>query len=90
MLFLFIFFNQAWFMGAFFLLAGYFVPGSYDKKGAGSFLKERLIRLGIPLIIWIFVLNPISNIGLCLGPVYWITDPTIFAEITQRLAPVSS
>jgi uncharacterized membrane protein len=35
-LFLFVFFNQAWFMGAFFLLAGYFVPGSYDRKGAGS------------------------------------------------------
>ena len=23
-------FNQAWFMGAFFLLAGYFAPGSFD------------------------------------------------------------
>lgn len=67
--------NQAWFMGAFFLLAGYFTPGSYDRKGPGSFLKDRLIRLGIPLIIWIFVLNPISCIGLYLEPSPRITDP---------------
>ncbi|MCB0110309.1 MAG: acyltransferase family protein, partial [Caldilineaceae bacterium] len=40
--------NQAWFMGALFLLAGYFTPGSYDRKGAGAFLKDRLLRLGIP------------------------------------------
>jgi glucan biosynthesis protein C len=57
-------FNQAWFMGAFFLLAGYFTPGSFDRKGTGSFLKDRLLRLGIPLIIFIFVLSPISWIGL--------------------------
>jgi peptidoglycan/LPS O-acetylase OafA/YrhL len=82
-LFLFVFFNQAWFMGAFFLLAGYFVPGSYDRKGAGSFLKERLIRLGIPLLIWIFVLNPISNIGLYLEPVQWISDPLTWENFWQ-------
>ena len=50
-------------MGAFFLLAGYFTPGSYDRKGSGSFIKDRLIRLGIPLLVFFFVLNPISGIG---------------------------
>jgi peptidoglycan/LPS O-acetylase OafA/YrhL len=60
---IFVLLNQAWFMGAFFLLAGYFVPGSYDRKGAGSFLKDRLIRLGLPLVFFYFVLNPISGIG---------------------------
>jgi cytochrome b561 len=64
----FVLFNQAWFMGAFFLLAGYFTPGSYDRKGPGSFLKARLLRLGIPLILFIFVLNPISSIGYFLMP----------------------
>ena len=57
--------NQSWFMGAFFLLAGYFTPGSFDRKGPGSFLKARLLRLGIPIILFIFVLSPISSIG------YW-------------------
>ncbi len=64
----FVLFNQAWFMGAFFLLAGYFTPGSFDRKGPGSFLKARLRRLGIPIILFIFVLSPISWIGIFLMP----------------------
>jgi len=73
----FVLMNQAWFMGAFFLLAGYFTPGSYDRKGAGSFLKNRLIRLGIPLVIFFFVLNPISSLGMFLMPasLTGITEP---------------
>jgi len=71
-------FNQAWFMGAFFLLAGYFTPGSFDRKGSGSFLKDRLLRLGIPLIIFIFVLSPISSIG------YWLM-PASLTGITTPL-----
>jgi peptidoglycan/LPS O-acetylase OafA/YrhL len=69
--------NQSFFMGALFLLAGYFVPSSYQRKGAGGFLKEKLIRLGIPLVIWIFVLNPVSSIGYYLMPatVTGITTP---------------
>jgi ABC-type multidrug transport system permease subunit len=60
--------NQSWFMGAFFLLAGYFTPGSFDRKGAGSFLKGRLVRLGIPLVLFYYVLSPISFIGYYLMP----------------------
>ena len=72
-------FNQAFFMGALFLLAGYFTPGSFDRKGLGSFLKERLLRLGIPLIVFIFVLSPISNIGVFLMP----------AELTGITTPLT-
>jgi glucan biosynthesis protein C len=64
----FVLFNQAWFMGAFFLLAGYFTPSSYDRKGPGSFLKDRLLRLGIPIILFMFVLSPISMLGVYLMP----------------------
>ncbi len=60
--------NQAWFMGAFFLLAGYFTPGSFDRKGTGSYLKDRLLRLGIPLALFFFVLNPLSSVGFYLMP----------------------
>jgi glucan biosynthesis protein C len=44
--------NQSYFMSAFFLLAGYFTPSAVERKGAGYFLKDRLIRLGIPIIIY--------------------------------------
>jgi glucan biosynthesis protein C len=77
-LLVFVLVNQAWFMGAFFLLAGYFTPGSYDRKGPGSFLKDRLLRLGIPLIIFVFVLSPISSIG------YWLM-PASLTGITTPL-----
>jgi glucan biosynthesis protein C len=51
--------DQAYFMGLFLLISAYFVPGSYDRKGAGRFLKDRLIRLGIPLAVYSWVINPL-------------------------------
>jgi glucan biosynthesis protein C len=51
--------NQSYFMGLFLLISAYFVPGSYDRKGAGRFLKDRLIRLGIPLALYSWVLSPL-------------------------------
>ncbi|WP_455389527.1 acyltransferase family protein [Petrachloros mirabilis] len=59
--------DQAYFMGLFLLISAYFVPGSYDRKGALHFLKDRLIRLGIPLAIFSWVINPLFiYIGLVL------------------------
>jgi glucan biosynthesis protein C len=51
--------NQAYFMGLFLFVSAYFVPGSCDRKGAGRFLKDRLIRLGIPLALFSWVINPV-------------------------------
>ena len=50
--------NQSYFMGLFVLIAAYFVPGSYDRKGAVHFLKDRLIRLGIPLAVYSWIIRP--------------------------------
>ncbi len=47
-------------MGFFLLIAAYFVPGSYDRKGAGQFLKDRLIRLGIPLLVYSWIISPLT------------------------------
>jgi glucan biosynthesis protein C len=52
--------NQAYFMGFFFLLSGYFTPGSFERKGPRVFLKDRLTRLGIPLLVFMFVLDPLT------------------------------
>ena len=51
--------NQAFFMGFFFMISGYFTPGSYDRKGTGPFLKDRFLRLGIPLLFYIIVIEPL-------------------------------
>lgn len=51
--------NQSFFMGFFFLLAGYFTAPSYDRKGGWQFLGDRILRLGIPLLFYSFVLSPL-------------------------------
>ena len=53
-------FTQAYFMGFLFFIAGYFIPASYDRKGFGMFTKERLIRLGIPTLIYMLVIHPVT------------------------------
>ena len=50
--------DQAFFMGLLFLISAYFTPGSFDRKGAGPFLRDRLLRLGIPLLIYAIAIDP--------------------------------
>ena len=50
---------QAFSMGLFFLISGYFTPGSYDRKGHKQFLKDRLLRLGIPILCYDYIIGPL-------------------------------
>lgn len=50
--------NQAWFMGFFFLLAGYYTPPALDRKGTILFVRDRLIRLGVPLLLYVALIGP--------------------------------
>jgi fucose 4-O-acetylase-like acetyltransferase len=50
--------NQSFFMSLFFFVSGYFTPPAYDRKGTAAFLKDRGIRLGIPLLVYFYLLNP--------------------------------
>jgi Acyltransferase family len=52
--------NQSFFMGMFFLFAGYFTPAALQRKGALQFVLERLVRLGIPLLVFGFLLGPLA------------------------------
>lgn len=53
--------NQAFFMGMFFMISAYFTAASIQRKSTGTFLKDRLVRLGIPLLLFFFILNPLTN-----------------------------
>ncbi|MBH1934906.1 acyltransferase [Streptomyces sp. AV19] len=55
--------NQAFSMGFFFMIAGFFTPGSYERKGARPFLRDRWKRLGIPLLAFLLVVRPLVNFG---------------------------
>ena len=46
-------------LGLFYMISGYFTPGPYDRKGPGPFLADRLKRLGIPLVFYALVINPL-------------------------------
>jgi peptidoglycan/LPS O-acetylase OafA/YrhL len=41
---------QSFFMGLLFFVAGYFVPSSFDRKGPVKFVRDRLFRLGLPVL----------------------------------------
>ncbi len=56
---LFVSVNQSFFMGFFFFLSAYFIRPSYERKGAGKFIADRLLRLGLPLIFYSLVFSPI-------------------------------
>ncbi|MBP2368067.1 acyltransferase family protein [Pseudonocardia parietis] len=59
--------NQAWFMGAFFLISGWFVPGSVDRHGVAGFVRGRLLRLGLPFLAFLLVLKPVFYLPLFAG-----------------------
>ena len=54
-------FISPWFMPLMFLLAGASSFFSLAKRGYGKFIKERFIRLGIPLVIGLIVINPVLS-----------------------------
>ncbi len=51
--------GQAAGMGLFFGISAYLTPGSYDRKGARAFLRDRLVRLGIPMLTYVLLLDPL-------------------------------
>ena len=67
-------FGLAWFMtasvsfflGLFFFISGYFTPGSYDRKGAGPYFRDRFRRLGIPLVVFVLFIMPLFGYTLYL------------------------
>lgn len=51
--------NQSFTMGCFILMAAYFIPGSLSRKGMARFARDRLVRLGLPLLAWILFIAPL-------------------------------
>lgn len=53
--------SQSFFMGMFFFFGAYFTHISFQKKGLLKFSKERLIRLGIPLVLTFFFVSVLTS-----------------------------
>ena len=53
--------NASFFMGLFFLISGYFLQAAYERRGPAGFLRERLRRLGIPVLIFGGIFVPVAH-----------------------------
>ncbi len=77
--------DQSYFMSLFFFISAYLMPGSYDRKGIYRFVLDRINRLGIPLLIYVFLLNPLlisliwgSRYEYGFGPMWFVFTLILF------------
>ncbi len=54
-------FLQAFFMGLLFAVSGYFARASLLKKSVALFIKDRAIRLGLPVVLYMLVIGPVTQ-----------------------------
>ncbi|MFJ3213724.1 acyltransferase family protein [Streptomyces flaveolus] len=54
-------FGVVWAMPLLFLISGLGAWHSLQRRGAGGFASERLLRLGVPLVVATLVLNPLPQ-----------------------------
>jgi fucose 4-O-acetylase-like acetyltransferase len=52
--------NRSFFMSLFFLISGYFAARSFDANPGWPFVKSRLLRLGIPLLVFSLLMIPLQ------------------------------
>jgi peptidoglycan/LPS O-acetylase OafA/YrhL len=74
--------NQAFFMGFFLLIAGYFTPASLARKGTAAFLRDRLWRLGVPILLFAALLSPLTR-ALAAGARGENFLPALWQALTQ-------
>ncbi|MFC5791407.1 acyltransferase [Agromyces tardus] len=59
-----------------FLVSGLLTPPSVERKGTGRFVRDRLLRLGVPFVVFAILLWPLLEYGLFrwLGeaPGFWV------------------
>jgi glucans biosynthesis protein C len=54
-------FLQAFFMALLFFIAGHFSAAAYDRKGFSLFLRDRFLRLGVPTLLYMLVIGPLTQ-----------------------------
>jgi fucose 4-O-acetylase-like acetyltransferase len=52
---------QAFFMSLLFFVAGFFAAPSYDRKGAVRFVRDRCLRLGVPTVLYMLIIGPLTQ-----------------------------
>ena len=54
--------NQAYFMAFFFFISGYFSERALQDRPPGQFLAQRIKRLGIPILLFVYLFSPVLRL----------------------------
>jgi len=79
-------FAQAFFMGLLFFIGAYFIPRAYGRKGFGRFVRDRLVRLGVPTLVYMLVLNPLIALIIAAFKGQAITAAAVGAQYARYVA----
>ncbi|MGA9140521.1 MAG: acyltransferase family protein [Methanocella sp.] len=79
--------NMSFFMGLFFMISAYFVPSSLERKGAAIFMKDRLVKLGVPILVCMFAVFPAmgylltGRLEIGLGHLWFLEVLLVFSAV---------
>jgi len=79
--------NASFFMGLFFMISAYFVPSSLERKGATKFTKDRLVKLAVPILIFMIGVFPVMGYllegkpSITLGHLWFLALLLIFSAV---------
>ncbi|MBB6245925.1 acyltransferase family protein [Rhodanobacter sp. A1T4] len=71
-------FNDTFFMSLMFLISGVFVWPSLQRKGGRAFVRDRLLRLGLPFLVAAMLLAPLAFFPT------WLASPTHAGSFWQQ------
>jgi peptidoglycan/LPS O-acetylase OafA/YrhL len=52
--------NRSFFMSLFFFISGFFVVGAFGRHSPRDFVRSRLVRLGIPVLVFMLAMIPLG------------------------------
>jgi glucan biosynthesis protein C len=78
--------NAAFFMGLFFLVSAFFVPSSFERKGAWTFLKDRFLRLGIPFVAVGLTIGALEGSGFDPAHMWFVAHLLVYAVLYATLS----
>ncbi len=73
--------NAAFFMGLFFMISAYFLPSSFDRKGPWTFLKDRVLRLGMPVVVIGLTIGALSKSTFDPAHTWFIAHLLVYATL---------